>query len=273
MARTWFITGSSRGLGRAITEAVLRSGDKVVATARQPSQLDDLDQTYGSDNLLPLQLDVTNNEEVLATTQAAKDKFGQIDIVVNNAGYANIAAVEDASLDDFRRQFDTNFFGVVNVTKAVLPILREQGHGRILQVSSVGDRMGSPGLASYQSAKWAVAGFSTVLSREVAPLGIKITVLEPGGMSTDWAGSSMGTGPVSEPYKETVGKNAALRQQLRPGWTSAEKVADAILHITNVEDPPLRLLLGKDTVLHAKKVAEDLAADDEKWRHVTELEM
>lgn len=131
--------------------------------------------------------------------------------------------------------------------------------------------MGSPGLGSYQSAKWAVCGFSTVLSKEVGPLGINVTVLEPGGMKTDWAGSSMGVGPVSEPYKQTVAVFQGMREEMRQNWTEPRDIVRSILHIAGVSEPPLRLLLGRDTVPHAKQASEALAASDEKWRHVTEL--
>src|SRR6185437_3246266 len=149
-----------------------------------------------------------------AAVAAGTAAFGRIDVVVNNAGYANLAAVEDITLDDFRAQVDANLFGVVNVTKAALPALRAQGAGHIIQVSSVGGRLATPGLSAYQAAKWAVGGFSEVLASEVGPLGIKVTVLEPGGMRTDWAGSSMRVPPISEPYQSTVGVVAGMHGDL-----------------------------------------------------------
>lgn len=273
MTKTWFVTGSSRGLGRVLVEEVLASGDKVVATARTSAHLDDLAKQYGPDKLLTLSLDVTNVAQTIKAASIAKATFGTVDIVVNNAGYADIASIEDMTLKSFRDQFETNFFGVVNVTKAFLPILREQGSGHIMQVSSVGGRVGSPGLGSYQSAKWAVGGFSTVLANEVEPLGIKVTVLEPGGMKTDWAGSSMGFSAVSEPYQATVGKMTELRAQAMDNWTEPVPIAKAIIHVANVEQPPRRLLLGRDTVNIAKKAAADLIKSDEEWEHVTRLEV
>lgn len=273
MARIWFVTGSSRGLGLAIVEAVLESGDTVVATARDPAKLSHLVEKYGSDKVLTIALDVVNNDQVLAAVNQTVEKFGRIDVVVNNAGYANCVSIEDSSLDMFRNQFDTNFFGVVNVTKAVLPILREQKSGRILQVSSVGSRLGSPGLGSYQSAKWAVSGFSTVLNTEVASFGIKVTVLEPGGMKTNWAGDSMGEPIISEPYKPTVGWFHGMREGVLKNSTEPADVAKTIVKVSQIDDPPLRLLLGPDTIEYAKQSAENLARSDETWKKATLLQL
>ena len=191
MSQVFFLTGSSRGLGREIAEAVLAAGHQLVATARQPASLADLAERYG-DRILPVALDVTDPAAAEAAVAAGVAAFGRIDVVVNNAGYANLAAIEDITAEDFREQLDANLLGVVNVTKAALPVLREQGGGRILQVSSIGGRLATPGLAAYQAAKWAVGGFSEVLAAKSAPLGIKVTVLEPGGMQTDWAGPRCG---------------------------------------------------------------------------------
>jgi NAD(P)-dependent dehydrogenase (short-subunit alcohol dehydrogenase family) len=204
MSKVWFVTGSSRGLGLAIVEAALKSGASVIATARRPEQLQHLVERYGA-RAFPVALDVAHNSDVLKAVRAGHEKFGRIDIVVNNAGYADTSSVEDVNIDDFRAQIDTNFYGTVHVSKAVIPILRQQGSGQIFQISSVGGRLASPGLAAYQSAKYAVGGFSGVLGQEVAPFGVKVTVLEPGGMATDWAGSSMKIPPISESYQQTVG--------------------------------------------------------------------
>src|SRR5215217_4065704 len=163
MSQVWFVTGSSRGLGRAIAEAALADGDQVVATARRTAHLDGLVERYG-ENVRPIALDVTDPEQVHRVVQQGLDAFGHYDVVVNNAGYADVAAIEDVTLEYFRAQIDTNFFGVVHVTKAVLPALRERGSGHIFQVSSLGGRFASPGLGAYQSAKWAIGGFSTGLA-------------------------------------------------------------------------------------------------------------
>jgi NAD(P)-dependent dehydrogenase (short-subunit alcohol dehydrogenase family) len=177
----YLITGSSRGLGRAITEAALAAGHQVVATARRPEQLDDFGAAHG-DRVAPVALDVTEYDAATHAVQTAVERFGRLDVVVNNAGYADLASVEDMSIDAFRAQIDTNFLGVVNVTKASLPVLRAGGSGHIIQISSVGGRIANAGLSAYQSAKFAVGGFSEALAQEVGPVGIKITVLEPGGM-------------------------------------------------------------------------------------------
>jgi NAD(P)-dependent dehydrogenase (short-subunit alcohol dehydrogenase family) len=272
--KVWFVTGSSRGLGRAIVENALNAGDRVVAGARKPEQLDALVTAHG-DRLLPVKLDVTSVDDVHKAVKQGLAAFGRYDVIVNNAGYADTAAVEDVSLDDFRAQIDTNFYGVVYVTKAVLPILREQGAGHIFQVSSIGGRIGSPGLAAYQSAKWAVGGFSTVLAQEMAPLGVQVTVLEPGGMRTDWAGSSMTIPPISEPYRPTVGVFADMIRNADPQTLTANsadpvRVAEIISDLAGRHDAPVRILLGKDAVQYARSAAIELAQSDEKWRDVSE---
>jgi NAD(P)-dependent dehydrogenase (short-subunit alcohol dehydrogenase family) len=272
MSKVFLITGSARGLGRDITEAALSAGHSVLATARTPSQLDDLVTKYG-DQIKPFALDVTDGAAAIDAVQTAVATFGGLDVVVNNAGYANVASVEDFSLEDFRQQVDTNLFGVVNVTKAALPVLREQGSGHIIQVSSVGGRVASPGLSAYQSAKWAVGGFSSVLALEVAPLGIRVTVLEPGGMTTDWAGSSMTVHPVSAPYEATVGFSVSRLQQLDQGVDKAAgdpaKVAQVILRIADMDEPPVRLLLGSDALLYAGMVEKTQQESDARWHELS----
>jgi NAD(P)-dependent dehydrogenase (short-subunit alcohol dehydrogenase family) len=270
MSRTWLITGSSRGLGRTLAEAVLEVGNNLVATARRTESLNDLADKYG-DRVRLVTLDVTDSAAARRAVRAAVEAFGRLDVVVNNAGYADMAAIEDMPDEAFRDQIDANLFGVVNVSRAALPVLREQGSGHILQISSVGGRVGVPGLGAYQAAKWAVGGFSEVLAKEVAPLGIKVTVAEPGGMRTDWAGSSMATPPVSAPYEAVVGAAiAGIRGQdgNQPG--DPARIAQILLDIVEAEEPPLRLLLGKDAVQVGLAVAENLAASDAEWRQVSE---
>ncbi len=192
--------------------------------------------------------------------------------MVNNAGYANLVAVEDITLADFRAQIDANLLGVVNVTKAVLPVLREQqGGGHIIQVSSIGGRLATPGLAAYQTAKWAVGGFSEVLAREVGPLGIKVTVLEPGGMQTDWAGSSMQVPPISEPYQRTVGVMARMHHDLGSAGSLGDpaKVAQVVLSVAGMPDPPLRLILGSEAYAYATAAARARAESDAAWHDLT----
>ncbi|EXJ68766.1 uncharacterized protein A1O5_07697 [Cladophialophora psammophila CBS 110553] len=178
--------------------------DSVIATARNKSSLAYACKA-GGDNVPVESLDVTNYDQTMDVAKAAHQRFGRIDILVNNAGYADTASVGDTSIEDFRKQVDTHLMGVVHMTKAILPIMREQGSGYIVQISSVGARLGSPGLSAYQSAKWGVSGFSMCLQAEVKPTGIRVTSLEPGGIRTDWAGSSMNIPTTSKPYQQTVG--------------------------------------------------------------------
>lgn len=273
MARIWFVTGSSKGLGLAIVEAALADGDNVVATARHTSTVSHLLEKYGPDRILPVALDVSKNDQIESAVKAAVDKFGRIDVVVNNAGYAIPRSLEDTSVKLFQEQIDTNFLGTVFVTKAVTPILRKQQSGRILQVSSVGGRLATPGLSAYQAAKWAVGGFTGVVAKELAPFGVKMTVLEPGGMKTDWAGFSEDELVISEPYQQTVGAFQKIREQYSQFRSEPKKVADVIVKISKVDDPPLKLLLGPETVDLAKQAAAELAASDEKWRDATLLKI
>jgi NAD(P)-dependent dehydrogenase (short-subunit alcohol dehydrogenase family) len=270
MPKIFFLTGSSRGLGREIAEAVLAAGHSLVATARQPASLADLAERYGP-RILPVALDVTDPAAAEAAVAAGVAAFGRIDVVVNNAGYANLAAIEDITLGDFREQLETNLLGVVNVTKAALPLLREQGGGHIIAVSSVGGRLATAGLSAYQAAKWAVGGFSEVLAREVGPLGIKVTVLEPGGMQTDWAGSSMRVVPISEPYQQTVGAMARLHDEIGSGSALGDpaKVAQVVLDVAAMDEPPLRLILGSEAYAYAAAAAKARAESDAAWHPLT----
>ena len=269
MSKVFLVTGSSRGLGRSIAEAVLAAGHQLVGTARDPRQLDDLAQKYG-DQVRAVALDVTDPAAARDAIQVALDAFGRLDVVVNNAGYANMVAVEDITAEDFRAQVDTNLFGVVNVTKAALPVLREQGSGHIIQVSSVGGRLAAVGLSAYQSAKWAVGGFSSVLAQEVAPLGIKVTVLEPGGMRTDWGGSSMDIPPISAPYEQTVGVFAKMTREYNDAAASdPAKVAQVVLQVADLAEPPLRLLLGSDAYTLATAAHQHLGEQDARWRELS----
>jgi NAD(P)-dependent dehydrogenase (short-subunit alcohol dehydrogenase family) len=263
MSKTWLITGSSRGLGRDLVHAALAAGDRVVATARRASDLSDLSERYGK-RVYAVDLDVTDASAARAAVAVATEQFGGLDVVVNNAGYANVNSIEDLPEDDFRRQFETNFFGVYNVTRAALPVLRKQRAGHIVQISSVGDRVGTPGVGSYQAAKWAVAGFSEVLAKEVGPLGIHVTVIEPGGMRTDWAGSSMRIDDVRPEYQATVGALTRMRDAGAFRGDPA-KVAELIVRVVSTQTPPLRLLAGSDAVFLAKQAARLLAAEDARW--------
>ena len=267
MSKVWFITGSSRGLGRALAEAVLAAGHRLVATARNPEELRTLVAT-APDRSRAVALDVTDPAAARKAIDAAVAAFGRIDVLVNNAGYANVASIEDLPEDDFRAQVETNFFGVVNVTRAALPVLRAQRDGHIIQVSSIGGRSGSPGLAAYQSAKWAVGGFSEVLATEVRPLGIRVTIVEPGGMRTDWAGSSMRVLESRPEYQGVLAPFSHMRGDAIMRGDPA-KIAKAILRISEEKNPPLHLLLGSDAYFLANLVGERRRAEDAQWKSLS----
>ncbi|WP_240415107.1 oxidoreductase [Paenibacillus periandrae] len=269
MSKVWLITGSSRGLGRSIAEAVLAHGDQLIATARKTEQLADLVAQYG-DQVRAVTLDVTSPEQAEAAVQAAVEAFGRLDVVVNNAGYGNMSSIEETSFEDFHAQIDTNLWGVINVTKAALPVLRKQKSGHIVQISSIGGRSGTPGLGAYQTAKWAVEGFSEVLSKEVTPFGLKVTIIEPGGFRTDWAGSSMSHVEAGEDYQGTVGKlQAYIREKTGTEPGDPAKGAQAIITVVNEENPPLRLLLGSDAVYMAKLIDQGKLAETERWEKLS----
>jgi NAD(P)-dependent dehydrogenase (short-subunit alcohol dehydrogenase family) len=270
MSKVWLITGSSRGLGRALTEAVLAAGDRVVATARKPEQLDDLVGKYG-DQIRAVALDVTDADAAGAAVQTALDELGGLDVVANNAGYANSAPIEQTPDVDFRAQIETNLFGVVNVTKAALPVFRQQRSGHFLQFSSIGGRVGgTPGMGAYQTAKFAVEGFSEVLNNEVKPFGVKVTIVEPGAFRTDWGGSSMRLAPVHPDYDSTVGVMNRFRVEA-DGKQAGDpaKAAQVILSVVALDDPPLRLLLGKDALTHADRASTTRAEEAATWSHLT----
>jgi NAD(P)-dependent dehydrogenase (short-subunit alcohol dehydrogenase family) len=269
MPQIWLITGCSRGLGRAITEAVLAAGHKLVATARNPAQLADLVEHYG-DRVCPIALDVTDEQAAGNAIKAAVNAFGRLDILVNNAGYGDVGSIEDTSLADFRAQIETNLFGVINVTKAAIPLMREQRSGHIIQFSSVGGRVGALGRAPYSAAKWGVEGFSEVLAKEVEPLGIKVTIVEPGGFRTDFAGVSTMIREGRSEYDSTVGEVARFQRDyngIQPG--DPVKAASVILYITSLDRPPLRLLLGSDAVHTVEQSDIARLEADRKWQNLS----
>ncbi|WP_405994888.1 SDR family NAD(P)-dependent oxidoreductase [Streptomyces sp. NBC_00986] len=269
MAQTWFITGSSRGFGRNLTVAALEAGDQVVATARKPEQLDDLAEKYG-DRILPVALDVTDRTAATAALQSGVDRFSGIDVVVNNAGYANLSPVETTPEDDFRRQFDTNFWGVYNVSTAAIPFLRARGAGTVVQFSSVGGRVGgNPGLGSYQAAKFAVDGFTRVLAAETAPFGIRYLVVEPGGFATDWAGSSMQIPEVAPEYDETVGAMIRLLDGPVTAAGDPKRAGEILVRIVKQPNLPSHLLLGVVAVEMAQNYSRDQIAEAAAWEAVS----
>jgi NAD(P)-dependent dehydrogenase (short-subunit alcohol dehydrogenase family) len=268
MKRVWFITGSSRGFGRALVQAALEAGDAVAATARRPEQLADLVDAHG-DNVLPLALDVTDVKACGAAIEAAREQFGRIDVIVNNAGYANVAPIETGDDDDFRTQFETNFWGVYNVSKAAIPVLRAQGGGLIIQFSSTGGRVGgSAGIASYQAAKFAIDGFSRVLQTETATFGVKVLVVEPSGFATDWAGSSMAVGEIPSAYADTVGAMNRVRQSDAISAGDPVRAAEILVQMSRRTDIPYHLPLGVNAVEGSIRQDERLLVEDQKWRPV-----
>src|SRR5579864_4595800 len=232
MSKVWLVTGSASGLGRNIAEAVLASGARLVATAREPQRLDDLVKKYG-DRVRTASLDVADEEAAKAAVQAAVEAFGRLDIVVNNAGYGDVAPFEQLSPERFKALIDTNFYGVVHLTRAALPILRKQKSGCILQISSVGGRLALPGSTGYHAAKWAVGGFTEALAQEVAPFGVRVCALEPGGMRTNWGARAHKDTPDLLPdYEPSVG---AVIKALKSYWgqetSDPAKVAQLILRL------------------------------------------
>jgi NAD(P)-dependent dehydrogenase (short-subunit alcohol dehydrogenase family) len=270
MSRTWLITGSSRGFGWELAKAVLEAGDNLVATARRPEQLDELVAKYG-DRVRAVALDVTDVAAARAAVQTAVDEFGRLDVVVNNAGYANSAPIEEIAEDDFRAQVEANLFGVVNVTRAALPVLRAQRAGHIVQFSSVGGRVGgSPGMGAYQTAKFAVEGFSEVLNAEVKPLGITVLIVEPGPFRTEWSTSSMVRHDVGPDYDRTVGEMNRMREATAATWPGDPvRAAKIIVDVVGMAEPPLRLLLGARAVEAAERSSRERAEEAATWAELS----
>ncbi|MGA6157448.1 SDR family NAD(P)-dependent oxidoreductase [Stenotrophomonas sp. NPDC087984] len=268
--QVWFITGSSRGLGRALVTAALEAGDHVVATARDPKALAEAFSAYG-DRVHPVALDVTRPAAAHEAVEAALARFGRIDVLVNNAGYANVSPIETSDDDDFRAQFETNFWGVYNVTKAALPTLRRQGAGTVVQISSIGGRVGgSPGIASYQAAKFAVDGFSRVLAVETAPFGVRVMVVEPSGFATDWAGSSMTVHPIPDAYDETVGAmNRLVRQSTTGAAGDPRRAAEIIVRTVHRDQVPAHLPLGVNATTMARDYSQHQLAEATAWEQVS----
>lgn len=266
---TWFITGSSRGLGRALVEAALDAGHQVVATARKPDQLQDLAAAH-ADALLAVALDVTDPTAAGAALKAGVERFGGIDVVVNNAGYSNLSSIELGTEEDFRAQFETNFWGVYNVSRAAIPLLRAQGAGTIVQFSSIGGRVGgSPGIASYQAAKFAVDGFSRVLAVETAPFGVRVIVVEPSGFATDWAGSSMTVHEIGADYEQTIGE---MHRRMRASSAGAagdpKRAAEIIVRTVARDHVPSHLPVGVDAVEMAVDYSQRQIDEATTWAAV-----
>jgi NAD(P)-dependent dehydrogenase (short-subunit alcohol dehydrogenase family) len=267
--KTWIITGSSRGLGRALAEAALAAGEKVAATARRVDDLQDLKDQY-RDQVLLLRLDVTNETQAIEAVTSTIRTFGQLDVLVNNAGYGNVAPVEDTTLEEFRAEIETNLFGTIILSKAVLRYFRERGAGPIIQVTSIAGRIGPIGRAPYAAAKWGVEGFSETLAKEVAPLGVKVTIIEPGGFRTDFAGSSTTLREGRPEYASTVGETVHFQRHYngkQPG--DPTRAAAVVLELASMDHPPLRILLGSDAYEAVEK--NDLAKIElgRQWKELS----
>jgi NAD(P)-dependent dehydrogenase (short-subunit alcohol dehydrogenase family) len=266
--RTWFITGASRGFGREWAIGALERGEQVAATARDTKSLDDLVERFG-DLILPLQLDVDDRAAVVAAVAAAHERFGRLDVVVNNAGYGQFGMIEEISEADARAQFETNVFGALWVTQAALPYLRAQGSGHILQVSSIGGISAFPNIGIYNASKWALEALSQSLAQEVADFGIKVTLIEPGGYATDWSGSSARHADPLPAYDEYREKAAEARKARvgSPGDPVATR--DAVLKVVDAAEPPLRIFFGDGPLRTATQDYESRLAQWREWEPVS----
>jgi NAD(P)-dependent dehydrogenase (short-subunit alcohol dehydrogenase family) len=268
--KVWFITGTSRGFGRQWAIAALQRGDKVAATARDTATLADLVDTYG-DAVLPIQLDVTDRDADFAAVKQAHDHFGRLDIVVNNAGYGQFGLIEELSEQDARDQIETNVFGALWVTQAALPYLREQRSGHIIQVSSIGGIVAFPNVGIYHASKWALEGFSQALAQEVASFGVHVTLIEPGGFDTDWAGSSSRS---ADPLPAYTDLHAAIDEVRKTRWAAPgdpNASAAALLKVVDAEEPPLRVFFGEAPLGLAKADYQERLRSWEQWQPVAEL--
>jgi NAD(P)-dependent dehydrogenase (short-subunit alcohol dehydrogenase family) len=268
MSKIWFITGASRGFGREWAVAALERGDAVAATARDTATLQDLVDKFG-DQVLPLQLDVDDREADFAAVQQAHDRFGRLDVVVNNAGFGQFGLIEEISEAEARAQFETNVFGALWITQAALPFLRAQGSGHIVQVSSVGGISAFPNIGIYNASKWALEAFSQSLAQEVADFGVHVTLVEPGGYDTDWGGASAKHATANPAYDEFRKKAAEQRRQRvgSPGDPVATR--EAILQVVDAENPPLRIFFGEAPLAIATRDYESRLATWHEWDAVS----
>ncbi|PRY15318.1 SDR family oxidoreductase [Kineococcus rhizosphaerae] len=269
MSKTWFITGTSRGFGREWALAALERGDRVVATARNTDSLADVVAAHGED-VLALALDVDDKAAVERAVAEAVERFGRIDVAVNNAGYGQFGMIEEISEAEARAQFETNVFGALWVTQAVLPVMRAQGSGHVLQVSSIGGVSAFPNIGIYNASKWALEGFSQALAAEVADFGIKVTLIEPGGFDTDWGGSSAKHATPLPAYEEFRAKAAEARKArvASPGNPAATR--GPVLELVDAENPPLRVFFGTAPLGIATKDYESRLAEWNAWNRLSQ---
>ncbi|WP_029069422.1 SDR family NAD(P)-dependent oxidoreductase [Jonesia quinghaiensis] len=268
MSKVWFVTGSSKGFGREFVLAALERGDKVAATARNTDTLSDLVAKYG-DAVLPISLDVTNRDQVIAAVKSAHETFGRIDIVINNAGYGLFGAVEEITDQQLRDQLEVNLFGVLHVTQAVLPILRKQGSGHIIQISSIGGLVAFPNLGGYHASKWALEALSDSLAQEVAGFGVKVTLVEPGGFDTDWSTASAVVAdaqPQYAPLHEGMAAQRANTVQPKPVGFGA-----AILKVVDAETAPRRVFFGEMATQIVPHILNERLAELAEWAPVSLL--
>lgn len=269
-SKVWFITGCSTGFGRELAKEALSNGYKVVVTARKPEQVVDIVAAY-PETALALALDVTVPQQIKDAVSATIDRFGRIDVLVNNAGIGYFGAIEESEEAEVRRMFEINFFGLAHMTNEVLPHMRKQRSGHILNVASIGGLRSFPAVGFYNATKYAVDGLSEALMKEVAPLGIKVTVICPSGFRTDWAGRSANNTNIKiEDYKDTAWKNMGdLRGYSGNQPGDPVKAAKAMIQVTETENPPLRLLLGAAAVKGAYLKLEELKKDFDTWAEVS----
>jgi NAD(P)-dependent dehydrogenase (short-subunit alcohol dehydrogenase family) len=270
MAKVWLITGSGNGLGRDVTEAALAAGDSVVAGARRLEELGSLVEQYG-ERITPVTLDVRDEAAAKAAVQTAVDKYGRLDVLVNNAGYGFMAPFEQITSGQFRDVVETCLFGVVYTTQAAIPVMRQQRSGHIFQISSIGGRIAFPGNSPYHAAKWAVGGFSDSVAAEVAPFGVKVCTLEPGGIRTNWAQRAGENSPELLPdYEESVGAIYKLLASVRgKAEGDPKRIAELIVNLASSEDVPKRLILGKDAEVRVQLVETARAEEAAKYRELT----
>jgi NAD(P)-dependent dehydrogenase (short-subunit alcohol dehydrogenase family) len=269
-SRVWFITGCSTGFGRALADAVLARGDQVVVTARDVARVTDF-QERAPQQVLAVALDVKQPDSVRAAVNAAIERFGRIDVLVNNAGYGLLGAIEELTDDEIRNQFQTNVFGLFDVTRAVLPHMRNSRRGHILNTSSLGGFVGTPGFGVYSATKFAVEGFSEALAQEVAPLGIHVTIVEPGAFRTDWAGRSLvASSNVIEDYALSSGLSRQWIDEnngQQPG--SPARAATAMISAVEAAQPPLRLVLGADALESIRGKLASVIKELNTWEETT----
>ncbi|MFJ8004046.1 SDR family NAD(P)-dependent oxidoreductase [Streptomyces fagopyri] len=268
MTKTFLIAGAAGGLGGLVVEAALAAGHNVVATDLDPGAVTVPDAHR--DRLRVRALDVTDPAAARDAVAYAVAEFGTVDVLVNSAGTRGVGSIEDMPEDEFRRNVEVNFFGVVNTVRAVLPVMRERRSGSIVNVSTIGGRRNQPGLGAYQSSKWAMGGFTEILAREVAPIGIRVTLAEPGGIRTPWAAAPMPAPDIHAEYEDTVGAFARTYNG-NPDVMRGDpaKMAAVILRLTEEPAPPVRLLLGSDAAWLAPQIIEARAAEDAAWREVS----